>query len=479
MKRFLPNVLFLLLAAVVAPACGSDGEKGPPGEPGAPGNPGNGSAGDSISLVTPRFGVLDRKAQITIAVDALKLTEAAGPVSVDLGGEGVKVGAITVLNEASLVVDLQIAAEAKVGLRDVNVLVGEKKLVATGGFEVVPALETKVSAGKAEQGGLVRIDFRNRDRFPLAPDTFRLSPKAPVGSPSLSALARAYLTETDGQFVMLGDPLAKTGALQLEGVNDPEDPDSATFLTSKDAVDVAARTPKTLTAGTGLAGEVLGADYATGFYKFAAPADAIVDVRLSELGTKIQPVLDAIPSVGILGAEYDYRDPNRPGALAYVTSTASSSEFLVVSDAAFKGGGVADFKFKLDVVTIPGTVVAESATAHPAATPQDLGALPASNAAKPALIVKGEIAGADTADVYQLDGGGTSKVQLVGMTDANLTIRFHPSNPACPNSGSSTLDIVLRAGAVETAATVGTGYVCVTPSQGAKGKYTIAVRRLP
>lgn len=469
MKRLLPLCLGLVAA------CGA-GDKGEPGEPGTPGNPGNGSAGDSISLVSPRFGVLDRKTQITVAVDALKLGEAP---TVDLGGEGVKVANVTVLNEASLLVDLEISAEAKVGLRDVNVLVGEKKLTATGGFEVVPALEMKVSAGKAEQGGIVRLDFRNRDRFPLAPDTFRLAPKAAIGSPSLSPLARGYLTATDGQFIMVGDPLATAGVLQLEGVNDPDDPDSTTFLSSKDAITVAARTPKVVTPGTALANEVLGGDFTTGFYRFSAPVDAIVDIRLSDVGTKIRPVLDAIPSVGILGAEYDYRDPNRPGALAYVTSKASSSEFLIVSDAGFKGGGVADFKYKLDVATIGGTVVAESATAHPAATPQDLGTLPATNAAKPALIVKGQIVTGDTSDVYQIDAGSTSKVQLVGMTDANLAIKFHPSDPACPTQTSTSLDIVLHADAVETEGAVGTGYVCVTPSQGAKGTYTIAVRRLP
>lgn len=469
MKRLLP-LCFGLLAA-----CGA-GEKGEPGDPGAPGNPSSGSAGDSISLVTPRFGVLDRKTQITVAVDALKLGDAP---TVDLGGEGVKVGNVTVLNEASLVVDLEIAATAKVGPRDVNVLVGEKKLTATGGFEVVPALEMKVSAGKAEQGGIVRLDFRNRDRFPLAPDTFRLASKAGVGSPSLSALARGYLTATDGQYIMVGDPLAIAGALQLEGVNDPDDPESTTFLSAKDAVTVAARTPKAVTPGTPLANEVLAGDFTTGFYKFAAPADAIVDIRVSDTGAKIRPVVDAIPSVGILGAEYDYRDPNRPGALAYVTTKSSASEFLIVSDSAFKGGALTDFKYKLDVVTIGGTVIAESATAHPAATPQDLGTLPATNAAKPALIVRGQIVTGDTADVYQVDAGGTSKVQLVGMTDVNLAIKFHPSDPACPSQTSTALDIVLHADAVESEAAVGTGYVCVTPSQGAKGTYTIAVRRLP
>lgn len=468
-KRLLPlSILFLA-------ACGSDGDKGEAGDPGSPGNPGTGSAGDSISLVTPRFGVLDRNTQITVAVDALKLGDAP---TVDLGEAGVKVKKVTVLSEASLLVDLEISAEAKIGLRDVNVQVGEQKLVATGGFEVVPALDVKVSGGKAEQGGLVRIDFRNRDRFPLAPDTFALSPKA-VGAASLSPLARGYLTETDGQFIMIGDPLATAGVLQLEGVNDPDDPDTVSFLSAKDALTVAARTPKSVTPGTALPSELIGGDFATGFYKYAAPADAIVDIRISDVGTKLRPVIDAIPSVGIVGAEYDYRDPNRPGALAYVTTKASSSEFLVISDASFKGGAASDYKYKLDVVTIGGTVVTESATAHPAATPQDLGALPAANAAKPALIVNGAIAGADTADVYQLDAGGTSKVQLVGMTDVNLVIRFNPTDPACPTNTSSTLDIVLHADAIETAAVVGTGYVCVTPSQGAKGKYTIAVRRLP
>lgn len=467
-KRFLPlSILFLA-------ACGSDGEKGEAGDPGSPGNPGSGSGGDSISLVSPRFGVLDRKTQITVAVDALKLTDAP---TVDFGDAGVKVKKVTVLGEASLLVDLEISADAKVGLHDVNVVAGDKTLVATGGFEVVPALELKVTGGKAEQGGLVRIDFRNRDRFPLTPDTFQLSPKS-TGA-SLSPLARGYLTETDGQLIMVGDPLAMAGVLQLEGLNDPDDPDTVSFLSAKDALTIAARTPKSVTPGTALPSEVIGGDFATGFYKFAVPADAIVDIRVSDVGTKLRPVIDAIPSVGILGAEYDYRDPNRPGALAYVTTMASSSEFLVISDASFKGGAAPDFKYKLDVVTIGGTVVTESATAHPAATPQDLGALPAANAAKPALIVNGAIAGADTADVYQLDAGGTSKVQLVGMTDVNLVIRFNPTDPACPTNTSSTLDIVLHADAIETAAVVGTGYVCVTPSQGAKGKYTIAVRRLP
>lgn len=469
-KRFLPLSILLLAA------CGSDGEKGEAGDPGSPGNPGSGSGGDSISLVTPRFGIIDRKTQITVAVDALKLGDAP---TVDLGEQGVKVKTVTVLNEASLLVDLEISADAKIGPRDVNVLVGDKKLVATGGFEIVPALEMKVSGGKAEQGGLVRIDFRNRDRYPLTPDTFQLSPKAAVGAASLSPLARGYLTETDGQFILLGDPLAKAGALQLEGVNDPDDPDTVSFLSAKDALTIAARTPKAITPGTALPNEVIGGDFATGFYKYSVPADSIVDIRVSEIGTKLRPVIDAIPAVGILGAEYDYRDPNRPGALAYVTTKSSSSEFLVISDASFKGGGIADFKYKLDVVAIGGTVVAESATEHAAGAPQVLGVLPAANAAKPALIVNGQIAGADTADVYQLDAGGTSKVQLVGMTDVNLAIKLHPTDPACPTQGSTTLDIVLHADAIESAAVVGTGYVCVTPSQGAKGKYTIAVRRLP
>jgi len=472
----LKRAYLLILGALVA-ACGSDGEQGPPGDPGAPGQPAPPGSGESVSLVTPRYGVLARKAQITIAVDSLKL--GANP-TVSFGDNGVKITSVNVLNAAAIVADVEIAADAKVGPRDVTVTDGGKTMVATAAFEVVPALQTKVSGGKAEQGGLVRLDFVNRDRIPLVPDTFRLMSRAKAGVPTVSPLGRGYLTATDGQFILFGDPLAPAGALQLEGINDPEDPDSATFLTAPDALTVAARAPKAVTPGTPLAGEVLAGDLATGFYKFAAPANAIVDIRIANLGTKILPVLDAMPAVGTIGAEYDYRDAtNRPGSLAYVASAASPSEFLVVSDGAFKGGPAADYKYDLTVRTVPGTVTPESATAHPAATPQDLGTLPAANAATPAVIVNGEIITGDTADVYRVDAGGTSRIQLVGMTEENLIIRFHPTNPACPSNSSTSLNISVRADNIESTANVGAGFVCVLPRQGSKGKYTIAVRRLP
>ncbi|MBX3189936.1 MAG: hypothetical protein KF819_23115 [Labilithrix sp.] len=463
----------MLCLSAVAAACG-DGAKGPPGEAGQPAPVTPAQLGESVSLVSPSFGVIARKAQVTIAVDAYKLIDP----TVDFGGAGVKVRGLEIVNDASIIADLEIAAEATLGARDVIVSDEGKRIVATAAFKVVPALETVISGGAAAQGGLVRVDLKNRDRIPLAPFSFQIAPaKATTGT--LGVLARGYLTATDGQFVFIADPRAVTGPLQLVGVNDPDDPDSATFLSAPDALTVGERSALPITPGTPRS-DVLAAELATGFFRYPSPANAIVDVRVSALGDRIAPVLDVMPPAGTLASEYDYRAPNRPGPLAYVNGAAPSlGDFVIVSDASFGGGMPADYKYTLAVTVAPGAVVAESATPHPAAAPQDLGLLPAADAATPSVIVNGEIVTGDTADVYRVDAGGTSRVQVVAMSTANLAMRFHPTDPTCPAQTSRSFDIEIRSDAVESEANVGVGYVCVLPSGGGKGKYTIAARRLP
>ena len=150
---------FGLLALIAA--CGTPGA---PGSVGAPGSAGSAGAtpppppaeplAASINQVTPRVGLVDREVEVTITADGTSLGDGAKVTF----GAGIKVLSAEARGPA-LVVRLSIAPDAKLGARDVTITPKDgKALVAKNGFVVAVPLQTKLSAGKAEQGGLVRLD---------------------------------------------------------------------------------------------------------------------------------------------------------------------------------------------------------------------------------------------------------------------------------------------------------------------------------
>ncbi len=490
--------LSIALAAILAAACGSDGKDGAPGNAGAPGTPGETpgatSAAVSINQVSPRVGLVDRTVQVTISFDGARpKLEGA---TLDLGA-GVKVVKTTVAGP-SLVADLEIAPDAKLGAHDVEVKIpGAQSIVASKGFHVAVPLDAKASGGKAEQGGLVRVDVSNRDKVWFDTENFLLLPLVDQKTPSLVALANQGFTATDGTVVLLGDPLAKTGALGFLGIDDPRDPDSVSFLSTLDAVSVAARTPVKLASGTP-AEKTLAADLETAFYVAdLAPGTnegLLVDAYAqAPEGSTMQPMILAYPASGSVADLLDQKvdDPGFPifgipatqARVVYPVTTATKGYFVVL-DANLAHGPTT--KVSLDYSTVRAQILNEKADPHDTPeTAQNLGSLPGTAATVPGRIVSGELKAAGESDYYKFSGlsGANTTDMLVSLTsDAEVLVRVD-TEPTFDSDNLVEVTLGGKAGSAATAAMVGTTrYIQVTAvPDGNKqtGKYTLGFKRLP
>ncbi|HVH45839.1 MAG TPA: hypothetical protein VM925_25975, partial [Labilithrix sp.] len=176
---------------------GKSGTQGSDGQPGAPGVaatvPEPPKPEVAINLVEPRVGLLARTVDVTISTSG-KLDLSKATVSF---GDGINV-VKTVQQGNALVASIEIDPEATLGKRDVVLEAGGEKLTAKGGFVVAVHLDAKVGAGKAEQGGLVRLDISNRDKVAFDPERFTLFALADQKDPSLVGLKYESFTATDG-----------------------------------------------------------------------------------------------------------------------------------------------------------------------------------------------------------------------------------------------------------------------------------------
>lgn len=491
---------FLAVALVLA-ACSSRGQDGPPGAPGAQGTTGDtpptapaAPRVGSINQVTPRAGLVDREVEVTITADGVTL-DASAQVGF---GDGVKVVRVAARGPA-LVVTVAVAPNAKLGARDVTVTPkGGEPMVAKKGFVVAAPLGAKVAGGKAEQGGLVQVDVTNQDRTWFDPENFTLFPLVAETDASLVALASQQFTATDGSVILLGDPLAKTGPLGFLGVNDPQDPDSASFLTAPDAVTVTARAADKLVSGA-LVEKTLGA-LETGFFLAdLAPGTnegIVLDawVRAPE-GSTMKPMVLAYPESGMARDLIDQKQddegipflgiPATTARIAYPVTRATKG-FFVVLDASLGGGPTT--KFALEYSAVRAQILKEKPDAH--ATPdkaQNLGSLPGTTVAVAGRILEGELTANGESDVYAFTGlsAKSSTDLLVSVTSEAEVVVTIDTVPTMDSEHAVQIQLGggARAAMGATTAFVGANrYIQVTAAPDAAkatGKYTLGMKRLP
>lgn len=494
--RFSSSLAVPTLLALVATACGSSGSPGAVGKEGAPGAPGEPAetteqAEIAINLVEPHVGLLARRLEVTIGVDGkLDLSKA----EVDFG-DGVEVVKVTPQGPA-LVATIEIAPNARLGKHDVVVDVDGRTLTAKHGFVVAVHLDAKVGAGKAEQGGLVRVDISNRDQIWFDAENFTLFPLVGQKDPSLVGFSYQGFTETDGSVVFLGDPLAKTGPLGFLGFNDPRDENSASYLTAMDAVTVAARKPVELAANS-TTETVLEDELATGFFSVdlaPQPNEALLVDTLAAVpaDSSMSPLLLAYPESGTVADLLDQGrdDPGFPlfgipatEARVAWPVTAASKAYLIVLDAGLGHGP--STKTSLSHSVVRAQIFKETANPHATGdTAQGLGSLPGTGVAVPGRVVTGELTAAEEIDVYRFTGLSASNptdmlVSVIGDTDVVIRV------DTVPTFDSDHLVEISRGGQAGMGVTAGfvgqNRYIEVAPMPDSKkplGKYTLGIKRI-
>lgn len=485
----------LMLAIVAAGCSGSAGKPGADGQPGAAGADGPSVEARetevAINLVEPHVGLLARRLEVTVGTDGrLDLADA----TVDFG-DGVKV--VKVAQQGpSLVATIEIAPDAKLGKHDVVLEAGGKTLTAKHGFVVAVHLDAKVGAGKAEQGGLVRLDVANRDKIWFDTEKFTLFPLVGQKTASLVGLAYQGFTATDGSVVFLGDPLAKTGALGFLGFNDPSDENSPSFLTEMDAVTVAARKPVELASGIPIE-KTFENELETGFY-VADLAPGTKEGLLVEAWARVPmdstmtPMILAYPKTGTVADLLDQgvSDPGFPmfgipateARVAYPVTEATKAYFVVVDANLAHGPST---KTALSYSAVRAQIFAEKPETHATGdTAQNIGSLPGAATSIPGRVINGELTAEGEVDVYKFTG--LSQVNPTDMlvsivSDSNVVVRVD----TVPTFDSDNLVEITQGGKAGMGVTsdfVGQNrYIQVTAAPDSNkplGKYTLGIKRL-
>jgi hypothetical protein len=483
--------LALLLGAIALPAC--SGEPGPAGQPGPAGAQRTAGGTDTpqagtLNQLSPRVGLVDRRLQVTITADGVAL-DPGGEVDF---GPGVKVANVAAVGDG-LLVELEIGLDAKLGARDVTV----GALTATNAFVVAVPLDLAVAGGRAEQGGLVRVDVSNRDRIWFDTERFRLYPLAAQGQPTLIPMAHMSFTATNGSVVLLGDPLAAPGPMAFLGVNDPRDPASATFLTEPDALTVTARKPTALEPG--VIERTLDKELETGFFELAAaPPQAnegiLVDVHAAvPEGSTMRPLVLAYGARGTISDLLDQKqdDPGFPmfgvppsEARVTLPVAAATKSYFVVLDTGLGHGPTT--RFDLAYTAVRAQIVAEKDAPHDTgANAQNIGSLPGMTVNVPGRIVRGEIKELGESDVYMFSGlsaVNATDLEVSIVSDADLVVRVDRT-PTFDSNQALEVAQGGKAGSGRTRNLVGAQrFIRVTAApDGDKGTgtYTLGLRRVP
>lgn len=488
--------LSLALGAILVAAC-SDGKPGETGKQGAEGAPAPVAkptpAPANINQVLPRGGLVDRALTLTISFDGAPDLSSA---KLEMG-DGIHVGKVNAAG-ASLTAELVIDAEARIGARDVTVTVADHDpIVAKSAFHVAVSMGAKVGAGKAEQGGLVRVDVKNHDEVWFDTENFLLLPMVDPKTPSLVPLSNVGFTATDGSVVLLGDPLAKTGPVGFLGINDPSNPDSPSFLSEGDAATISARQPKALTPSATAAEITLANDLETAFFSLdlapAASEGLLVDaLAVAPQGSTMTPMIFAYPASGSIADLLDQRVedagfpafgiPATDARVAYPV-TAATKGFFVLADANLTNA--ATTRAALTYTTSRATIQTEKAAAHATgATAQSLGQLPAPSNEVPGRILTGALGADKEVDFYRFTNLAEAKVTNVQFSitsDAEVVV-YIDTVPTMDSDDLVELTLGGSAGNTLTALKGKDRYVAVRAAEDAAvktGKYTLGVKRLP
>ncbi len=438
-----------------------------------------------IQSITPATALLGQKLTVTIKIGGDK----PGPgsnVSFGLGIDVVKAVEVP----GGLAVDIIVEPDAVSGARDVTVDPDDAApLQLKKGFTIASAMDVAIAAGKAEQGGLVRLNVATKDGRKFAPATFLLDSLLDTGTPTLFQVARGTFADTTGSVVMLGDPIAKLGPLSFLGTNDPSDANSPAFF-AENAVTVTTRAPVPVVSAAP-SNVTLAAALQTAFYSAAlAPqanegliADAFAQIPF---GSTMKPVVYAYPATGKLDDIIDVKQDQAASAGVEATQarvaypvTAVTSGFFIVFDKDFANGP--STKLGFDFRTYRASIIAEMAGAHPDVSPQNLGVLPVFSDAVPGRIVNGRLDVAGEVDSYVLSGfpAGVRDIQVSIVSEAQVDVVV--DHVAGFNDDPTTFSVVDRGASGLTAgfAVDPNRYIRVRAETGAArktGKYTLGIR---
>lgn len=415
--------LSMVMTALLAAACSVDGSAGSDGTNGKDGKAGeNGKDGEtvslspeeSLSLVTPGKGILDREVDVQIGGSATKFDENA---QLDFG-DGVEVVSVTKSSPTLITARLKISKTAKVGARTVKI----GNLEAKDAFKVLAAIE--IDGGKVQQGGLVQFDIKNNDEKAFDPNAFALEG---AGLIDLGSSASGPFAATG---FMLAAPLAKSGKAQLTVSNmGPDGKPKTTFLSASDALEVTARSPFVFDLGTPKEETFGGLD--TKLFKLttAANAAAFVDYRIQvdADGTAIPVAFvfgtnggvddrigQVLPGQNPFTGEFDPAPYDLHVALPVIAGSSTLDHYVVLADLS----GTSGAKATITATKVAALTETESSAAHGPDAPQALGAISTSAA----RILTAELATATEQDVYELAVGASDKIQLTAQSDADLEI---------------------------------------------------------
>jgi len=335
-------------------ATGAAGKAGESGEKGDKGDTGDGGVTDpSVSAVSPTGAFLERTTMVSISGFGTSWTDAA---KVDFG-EGITVDGSITASPTAIVATISVAATAKLGTRDVTVTEDDKTVTYSAAFTVAAPLANGTVVGTQAQGSILfgRAELVDTSKPFDTSDSFGyLGVLASGNSYGLvqdaSGVALDYIL-----FLDVGATAGKTDVVVESG-----ETGSLGSSRAPEALDVTARTPVKLTAGTPVTTK-MGSAYASYLFEYTVPEKT--------LGTFSTTTADADADAAffLLPASGNFED-----RLAFTSSKAvPPGAYYVVY---FDQTGTTDYDFDVKIDEVPSDELPNDTCM----TAQDVAALPAS-----------------------------------------------------------------------------------------------------
>ncbi|MCA9628902.1 MAG: hypothetical protein KC766_14585 [Myxococcales bacterium] len=447
------GLVALMLAAGCSGSDGSNGKDGAQGEKGDNGQDGQDGTGfdttASVSGVFPGFALLGASIEVTLSGFATSWDETT---SVSFG-DGVTVSDVRVASPTALIVTVEVAGTASMGLRDVTVTTGDEALTYAQGFNLGSPIAVVVN-GDMLQGSVVNATIKNMDPSRPFDDTSvpsglfsvrytNLELNAPAG---VSVFSLDSVTPTSAEVTLFVDGDAATGVGALEVLSGPDGEQDS--FPHPEAFEIKANTPEALTLND------------------------TTDITVSANGESHYLVADIPAGVKIveMNAVSGTADPFLVGlgAAPHLDTYIGLDPFVVgVSDAANKWYSVlwspygdVDYTASVTVNTIDATAIAEGASND-------------GKSSAVALALPGVVQGAELADDLDEDwfsitvsASDVGKSIYVGttngdpLTDTYITV-YDPSDAVFDEVEDSGFHEQLVTGAIVDA---GTYYIAISAS---------------
>jgi hypothetical protein len=372
---------------------------------------------------------------VTVAGEALGFS-AAKPPTLGFGAD-ITVSSVEVVDPDSAVATVQIAETAAIGPRNVTIQAGAVTLTATKAFDVEPPLDVSVAQdmtgkplGQAGQGDTVALTIHNLDTADALDSNVLYET---TGSSILSQLDE---TATDLTAVVLFDPLAPTGPLQLELANPTiEGAAGLSFVSAPGVLTVAARTPTKVAFGA-TKNDAIAAPFGTNVYELSSTGAAIVSLAVtSDPSLPIVPRLRVYGSDGLSDQLLD--DVGGEGLLGATPAqdmfplTSDTTMYLVVLDGNFGGGSGYSYTFSPTSLPVSNVITAPT-TAHgtPATAPNET-----TKCVPGPCIIEGSLTTAGQTDAYSLTLTATATVTISYDRDPKTGIVAVIAPATSDNSG--------------------------------------------